>query len=1116
MIVRSFVNDAAAAATNTNPTTKLYHWVALPKIPQNEQRDCLIQSTSENLYKWQLSRDDSTTTGKFVLHDGPPYANGDLHMGHALNKICKDIINRFQLIYKGKKVKYQPGWDCHGLPIELKVEGKLKDSDLQEPINIRKACKEWAQLQIENQKHQFRQLAIMTDFDKPYTTMTHEYEINQLRVFWKLMQLNLLSRQLKPVWWGCETQTALAEAELEYNDNHSSVAIFVKFPLVSDEIRNKFLGDAVDKKLKLLIWTSTPWTIPANKAVCINKEMTYTLIENDYEALIVAKDLVDNVLKMAPEGGNYKVIQVNIPGSELVNQKYTNPANEDNVERSVLHGDHVVSTAGTGLVHNAPAHGREDYLVAKQNNIPLEESFVDNKGRFVSDGALPPGFASLASHKVNNPKTNMLCVDIMKSHGMIYHVNKSFKHSYPYDWRSQTPVIQRATPQWFVNVESIKPFALKALENVDFIPNVGFNRLNSFIGNRNEWCISRQRCWGVPLPIVYNIKTNEPLMDLKVQKYIIDKIEEYGTDEWFVKEDDISRWIPEHLNGTHYYKGQDTMDVWFDSGTSWTTLQNSLEECNNLNKPLADVYLEGSDQHRGWFQSSILNKVIFSGNTEDSGETTTFESMAPFKTVITHGFITDGKGQKMSKSRGNIFTPLQAIEGTKKPFTPPLGTDGLRLWVASSNYKQDVSFNPEILTRVSEMSKKYRLTFKYILGNLHNYKESNQTSLSLLDKYILHTLYVLQETCTENYEAYNFSRVVSSINTHVNSVLSAFYFDVCKDCLYTASIDSPRRQAIQFVLNEILKCYILALAPIQPLLVQEVWSQYSKDSRNEDVSPFKEPIGRFLLPKSYKNQTIEDQFSRFFKLRESVFKQIELMKENKLFKNKLELEIEFLVRDKQSNIYQFLKNNETYLDDLFLVSKGSLVQDGNLDATAMIDGEEVGFSIRLSNEYKCPRCWKFNAEKKDTLCKKCHDVINGYLDRRKDLIHQYNSSLNSFKSELEYEAYANLFYILQKLDEYKYQYAVVKSYLDSQTQNSNVSISIQESLKGVELKIKMLESEIYLEDLIMIEPNLAIIRKNLLENASEGGKILYHWEKSNPKEPWKFLDERIFDLKKNH
>ncbi|KAI5967678.1 ISM1 [Candida margitis] len=952
-----------------------------PKIPRGSARDELIKRTGVDIYHWQQQHKSTHTP--FVLHDGPPYANGKLHVGHALNKICKDIIIRYQLIHQDKLIKYQPGWDCHGLPIELKVEHKLGNSEFKDPVGTRKACREYAMTMINEQRQEFLEFGIMTDFNKPYVTMDHKFESNQLQVFSKLVENGLLSQQLKPVWYGCDTQTALAEAELEYNDKHKSVAIYVKFPVVNEDKfasivrQNSHHSLSPNDHVKLLIWTSTPWTIPANRAICVSENLTYTLIKKNDEVLVVAKTLVDDVLRLDSE---YIHIDVDIPGAALIGVQYVNPAAEDDVPRPVIHGDHVVGTAGTGLVHNAPAHGREDYIVAKQNGIKIDSSCVDNRGKYIVD-ELPPGFQKLGPLKVNEIRSNMLCVDVLKQHDMIYNLNKNFIHSYPYDWRSQTPVIQRATPQWFVNVDKIKPFALEALSKVEFHPTSGYNRLMSFIENRDEWCISRQRSWGVPLPIVYDADTHKPVMDLDVINHIINKVDEFGSDEWFVKESDISRWLPSNMSGTKYYKGQDTMDVWFDSGTSWTTLRDKIEQCNETTEPLADVYLEGSDQHRGWFQSSLLNKVIYSGE-----KGTTFQPVAPYKAVITHGFITDAHGQKMSKTKGNIFAPHEAIEGCKKPWTPLLGTDGLRLWAASSNYQQDVGFHPEVLTRVSEVGKKYRVTFKYLLGNLYDFATPVEYSqLSDLDKYILHTLHQLQLTCAGYYQSYNFSRVVSSVNSHVNSILSAIYFDVSKDCLYTDKSDSIKRRAIQTVLNEILKTYVGILAPIQPLTVQEVWDEYVKINKNVTDSPFKEPWSTYGLPQSYVNHDLDLQFSAFFKLRDEIYKEIETLKQNSFFKNKLELEIVLTNTsgNNNSSLFEFLKRNESYLDDMFLVSKTTLVENGNGGAvdvdnlqTVDINGDKVGVSVKLSDDHKCGRCWKFTASEPESLCGKCKDVVN--------------------------------------------------------------------------------------------------------------------------------------------
>ncbi|CAI5756017.1 unnamed protein product [Candida verbasci] len=947
--IRNVLILGARFKSNYSKTLLLPQTKFGPKIPQGEQAETLLEKTSEELYNWQLI--NNANRSKFILHDGPPYANGDLHVGHSLNKIIKDIINRFQLIYHNKLIQYKVGWDCHGLPIEIKVENLLsKDAT---DVEIRRKCKEWANTMIEKQKEQFKKFNIMTNFNDPYITMYHDYEIKQLKIFKKLMENGLLSQQLKPVWWGCDTQTALAEAELEYNDKHKSIAIYVKFPIISNGIYDYLSNKSINienGKLNVLIWTSTPWTIPANKAVCVNKNLIYTLIHKDDEYLIVARSLAPEVLKLDE---SYTQIDIEIPGSSLTNNTYIDPTSLDNDPRRILHGDHVIETAGTGLVHNAPSHGKEDYLIGRVNNLEID-SIVDNQGRYI-DSELPSGFKSLGGFKVTESKTNMLVVNLLMETNQIFNLNKKFIHSYPYDWRSKTPVIQRSTPQWFVNVEKVKPFVKEALSKVRFYPDLGINRLSSFIENRNEWCVSRQRCWGVPLPIVYKKSDDSPITDLKVIDYIVNKIDQYGTDEWFTEEENISRWLP--FDGSDYYKGKDTMDVWFDSGTSWSTLNENLQDCN-----IADVYLEGSDQHRGWFQSSLLNKIIFSGENGSN-----FKPIAPFKSIITHGFIIDGKGQKMSKSKGNVFSPIEVIEGCKKPVTPYLGSDGLRLWAASSNFKQDVTFNIDILKRTSEMHKKYRITFRYLLGNLNNFNFKNPVpyhELSDLDKYILHTLVDLQNSCTENYETYNFARIINSVNLHLNSILSAIYFDVSKDCLYTDSEDSLRRRSIQTVLNEILKTYIGILSPIQPLLTQEVWNEYQDIVDLKIDSPFKMKWNEFYaLPEFFENQELSNKFDEFFQLRDQIFKQVEHLKNENYFKNKLELEIE-VTSIPDTNIYKFLIANQNYLDDLLLVSKVNIIK-----------GDRESIKIQHSTDYKCPRCWKFTSTIDGTICSKCSNVI---------------------------------------------------------------------------------------------------------------------------------------------
>lgn len=980
--LRNISSSAKRSATNGgvsySKTLQLPKTTFGPKLPNAKELEKLIEKSSTNLYKWQLGRPESEYDSDFILHDGPPYANGDLHLGHALNKICKDVINRFELIYNNKRVKYQPGWDCHGLPIEMKAITSSSDAHKLSAVEIRKLCRELAMSMIDKQRDQFTNFAVMTDFEKPYVTLQHKYEVSQLKIFQKLMENGLLSRQQKPVWWGCETETALAEAELEYNNGHISTAVYVKYPL--HEGLN--VDGVLFKNVNLLIWTSTPWTLPANKAICINRNLTYTLLHNKEtnEHILVGEGLAEGLLKTANktkdgESDIFTMVDVSIPGESLVGLNYTNPIikSGDDAQTSVfpvLHGDHVTATAGTGLVHTAPAHGGEDYLIGRANGLEII-SLVDSKGKFHGLG-IPLEFQFLKGE--SHSDCTWKIIDLFKEESMIFKVNKKFKHSYPYDWRSGKPVIQRATPQWFINVDKIKDAAVESLELVKFFPETGRNRLLLFIKNRNEWCISRQRVWGVPLPIIYDKLTGEPIENLNLLKHIVNMLDQYGTDEWFVKEDDISRWLPEEFQarGKDLVKGKDTMDVWFDSGTSWTQLRGE-----DGKDAIADLYLEGSDQHRGWFQSSLLNKIISSG-VNGSG----FKPIAPFKEIITHGFTLDSKNNKMSKSKGNVISPLHAMQGGGKPFLPALGTDGLRLWAASSNYTQDVNVTLEVLTRVFDNMKKLRITLKYLLGNLNGFETPiSYEKLNPLDKYILSKLYTLQSTSIENYKEHNFQRVVKDVSHFISTDLSSSYFDISKDCLYTDGLESHKRKCIQTVLDILLRTQVGLLAPIQPILTQEVWNNYAQFSSIAD-SPFM--VGNwerfYKLPEIYSNQEIEQEFEHILNIKSHLYKCLEQIRKEANIKSNLELSVEIQVSGPLSEL---LHSHQEFLEDYFLVSNVSINHitpakrgDILLETSLDIAGTNISLIIKQSPHEKCPRCWKFTAPSKDELCGRCESVVN--------------------------------------------------------------------------------------------------------------------------------------------
>lgn len=900
-----------------------------PKIPRGAERARLVEKNGAALYQWQQSR--AETAREFTLHDGPPYANGDLHLGHALNKILKDIVNRHQVMFCNLKVNYVPGWDCHGLPIEMKA---VKDAGQLEAVEVRRRCRALAETMIDKQREQFREFGVMADFARPYVTMLAQYEAAQLQIFLKLHENGLLLRQLKPVWWGCETHTALAEAELEYNPAHRSTAVYVKYPL--DARGTDFEGAA------LLIWTSTPWTLPANKAVCVNRGLDYTILRHEQGDVVVAAALVPQVTALdagyTPTGRVFK-------GAALEALRYTNPAFETDERFPVLHGDHVSAAAGTGLVHTAPAHGMEDYVVGKRHGLHIE-SVVDGAGKYVA-GALPRGMRDLAGAYANGKAAVARGLDAVRAHRMLAHTEQ-YTHLYPYDWRSKTPVIQRATPQWFVNVERVKAAAAALLDAVAFVPPAGRNRLTLFVQNRSEWCISRQRAWGVPLPMVYCRATHQPLEDTHTVRTVVERMAQWGTDAWFEPEDDILRWLPAGVDGRAYYKGRDTMDVWFDSGTLWSVLDSR-----------ADVYLEGSDQHRGWFQSSLLNRVIASGDA--SG----FKPEAPFAKIITHGFTLDSKNAKMSKLMGNVVAPRQVIDGGGKPAVPALGVDGLRLWVALSNYTLDVNVTPEVLARVLENVKKLRVTFKYILGNLADYdgQAVAPDHLAPLDRWMLARLARLQRSVADAYRAHNFARVVREINAHMSSDLSATYFDVCKDTLYTAARDSRERRAVQTALAVLVRAYVGMWAPIQPVLAQEVWEHLGAPG----ATPFHQRWDYFAVPAVYHHAEHEGDFGAVWAVRDALHKRFEALRAAGQFKNRLEAEVH--VGEDRDGVFA---RHAPHLADYFGVSR---VVVGAVDAAEAFDAAGVSVAVVRLRGCKCPRCWKHVAPAEGALCPKCAAVV---------------------------------------------------------------------------------------------------------------------------------------------
>ncbi|KAH3902140.1 related to Isoleucine--tRNA ligase, mitochondrial [Saccharomycodes ludwigii] len=945
-------------------------------IPQSSSK--LYQEQYQEILSLSSNQNKNNIRDKiFILHDGPPYANGDLHFGHALNKVLKDIINRFQLTCKQKYIWYKPGWDCHGLPIELKALSKLNRDDLS-PLKIRKLAKEHALKQVKIQSKQFEKLGILTNWEDRYLTLNPVYELNQLEIFKKMVFNGLIKRQKKPVYWGTVTETALAEGELEYNDNHISIAAYVKFP-ISDDNR------VFPANSKLLIWTSTPWTLFSNRAICFNENFEYCLLskkKDKKEYLIVEKDLFDRGSIPEVNAAEYETVEVFKGSDKLGRVTYTNPlydADNCHITFPVLHGAHVTKTAGTGLVHTAPGHGQDDYLLGLKNNLEIY-SPVDHKGNYILDENWPSKHI-FKNSKVNStfnvldPTTTDTILKYLSENNHLLKAHK-YMHSYPYDWRSKKPVIIRSTPQWFADLSDIKPLALQSLSTVNFYPARGKTRLSSFIKSRNEWCISRQRSWGVPIPFFYNKSDpDEILMNLETVDHVIEVIRAKGIDSWFVEQDDISEWLPDkykHLGAT-YAKAKDTIDVWFDSGSSWTELQQKNIIKNDGMDVIADVYLEGSDQHRGWFQSSLLTKI---GST--------LKPIAPYKQIITHGFTLDENGIKMSKSIGNIIAPIEIIKGSEGKKLPPLGVDGLRLLVASSNFSTDISVGPTIMKHIAEGLKKIRLSFKFMLGNLNNFDAAHDLlpieELRGLDKYVLKGTDELMRECKEYYEGYNFSKILTSIQFHLNNELSAFYFNIIKDSLYSDKSNCLKRLQIQSTLYYIFDVYRAILGPIIPIMIQEAYnySPFNTTIVDKAICDGKSPFTR--------PWPVFPEINVDYKL------EMEILNEfNKLYARFIKLEennttVTKTVQTKVNIYISSISNTRFDLDELkdllqvadisVICSLPSVINENSMSELSSGEKNHIVLEIVKSFDKECPRCWKHNVEEGHELCERCEDVID--------------------------------------------------------------------------------------------------------------------------------------------
>ncbi|KAI0149711.1 isoleucyl-tRNA synthetase [Hypoxylon sp. NC0597] len=943
-----------------------------PPRPLPKLRDQYIQRCADGLYKWQAQNRPSDST--FVIHDGPPYANGNLHVGHALNKILKDMILRVK-VQQGRRVDYVPGWDCHGLPIEHKVLENSEGAQLT-PVEIRKSARNLASNTVLKQMKGFRSYGVMGDWERRWTTMDAAFEIRQLRLFQQMIKKGLIYRKYKPVYWSPSSRTALAEAELEYRDDHISDAAWIRFPL-TDEWRTlpqfEGLQHQIEGQLYAVIWTTTPWTLPANRAIAVHDDLEYCVVRHGVNSLLVAKSRLDTFISKIGAKDHVQVIGT-LKGRQLTGLKYVNRLRgKDGLPQPIIHADFVSADSGSGLVHLAPGHGFDDYNVCRPLGIPVAAP-IDDEGKFTPDAFpdLPEALLSAPSIIEGGGKNVLSLLQLQCD---VLWVEK-YQHKYPYDWRTKRPVVIRATEQWFADVESIKQEALAALNDVRFLPESGKKRLESFVQGRSEWCISRQRAWGVPIPALYDDK-GAAVVDEEVVEHIIAVIQERGTHAWWSDAPDDEAWIPTSLRGKgEYRRGADTMDVWFDSGSSWTMM-----------KRRADVYLEGSDQHRGWFQSSLLTRIA-AGTQVDAD----FEKGAPFKQLITHGFTLDQDGKKMSKSLGNIIEPQQVMDGTLLPPIKQkkgkataqaattydvLGPDALRLWVASSDYTKDVTIGVPVLSAVHTALIKYRSIVKMLLGSMH---ESARTEpLTSTDHIALVQLQDTMEEVGKAFDNHEFYKGFAALNRWVTNDLSAFYLEASKDRLYCGDGGG--------VLEPLLTGLLRMLAPMTPLLVEEAWD-HRPDWMKQDsslVHPLHQLYADPVIDPSRLTRdltSLRKDIPVLMSVHAAIKSGLENARGDKVLGSSLQSSVLLDVADSPTR--DVLQTYADELEAMFVVSSveinAALPVDPEWRYTQEfeVDGVKGTVVVLPPKQAKCPRCWRYVAPEEDKLCHRCEDVVAGH------------------------------------------------------------------------------------------------------------------------------------------
>ena len=875
-------------------------------LPQKEPE---ILKFWDDIDLYQCIRTKMSGADKFMLHDGPPYANGDIHIGHAVNKILKDFVVKSRTMF-GYDCPFIPGWDCHGLPIELMVEKKYGKSKFKDNKNaFRKACREFALKQVKKQKSDFIRLGVTADWSNPYLSMDKNFEASIIESFAKILSNNHVYFGSKPVHWCIESESALAEAEVEYQD------------VISKSVYVVFNSEMDKENVGLVIWTTTPWTLPANRAIAVGEEITYCVAQKGEKKYIFAEDLlpvIEDELNL-----KFNIIKKCF-AKDLIKLEAQHPFY--NIKVPVIMAPHVTTDSGTGLVHIAPGHGQEDYLAGIYNDLEIFNP-VDAKGFYNNSLEY---FGGLNVRDAEQP-----IIEHIKNNDCLLGV-KDYSHSYPHCWRFKTPLIFRATPQWFISMESnnLRGIVSDSIGKVEWIPSWGLERIKNMIKNRPDWCISRQRFWGVPIPLLVHKESGE--LHPKIQEFLkkaADIVRKGNIEAWF--EHDKTKILDESLE--EYEIVSDTLDVWFDSGVTHISV---MEERENTEQ--SDLYLEGSDQHRGWFQSSLLTSLAI-------------KQKAPYKKVLTHGFVVDANGQKMSKSLGNVISPQEIIKEK--------GSDILRLWVATTDYTKEMNISDEIIKRTSESYRRIRNTLKFLISNINDFDNKNISfsELTLLDRWILWETKLLQDKVQQNYKDFKFHQIVQDIQNFCTVYLGGYYLDIIKDRLYTTKKNSLARRSCQTSCSEILNFLNLAIAPILSFTSEETFKYYKNDKNTIFLEQWRD-IDIELT------QDEIDTGKILFELREYISRELENARNKGIIRSSLDAEIELSI---ESHKYKILNHFQTELKFIFISSKFTLAESKD---------KEINVTIKKSKEKKCERCWHHDEtvgaiSGHEKICQRCYSNI---------------------------------------------------------------------------------------------------------------------------------------------